>query len=166
MNPYAIGAAVLAGIVLAVGLAFGGYKAGVGVTEAAWEAKEIARVEKIVVRDHVVEREVPKIVERVVTRTVTVEKEVERVRTVVEKSIPADCVLPDRYGLLLVAAARGLDPDAPGSADALAGTYGCRETLDATLADLKAGWINTERLAGLQEYVRVITAPLPKGNTP
>lgn len=120
-------------------------------------AAEASRVDKIIVRDRIIEKEVPKIVEKVVTRTVTVTKEVDHVVTKIEHDIPPDCVLPDNYGVLLVAAARGLNPDAPGVADALAGAYGCREVLAATLHDLKAGWINTARLDGLQEYVRLNT---------
>lgn len=154
MNPYVLLAAVLGGIALAIGIAAGGYKAGFAVAALDAAGKENARLDKIIVQDRVIEKEVPKIVERVVTKTVTVTKEVERVVTKIEHDIPADCVLPDRFGLLLIAAARGLDPDAPGVADALGGAYGCREVLTATLHDLKAGWNNTATLEGLQDYER------------
>jgi hypothetical protein len=157
----------IGGILLAMAIAAGGYKAGYAVAALDAAGKENARLDRIIVRERVVAKEVPKIVEKVVTKTVTVTKEVERVVTKIQHDIPPDCVLPDRYGVLLVAAARGLDPDAPGVADALAGTYGCREVLAATLADLRAGYINTARLEGLQAWARVVTSPQPsKGESP
>lgn len=165
-NPWVLLGAVLGGIAIAVGIAAGGYKWGYSVAALDAAGKENARLDHIIVRERVVEKEVPKIVEKTVTRTVTVTKEVERVVTKIEHDIPPDCVLPDRYGLLLVAAARGLDPDAPGVADALSGAYGCREVLEATLHDLKAGWINTARLDGLQAWARLVTQPVPKDATP
>jgi hypothetical protein len=154
MNPWTILIAAAAGVALAVAIALGGYKAGYAAKGFEDAGVEATRTAKIITRQQVVIQEVPKIVEKVVTQTVTVTKEVERVVTQIAHDIPADCVLPDNYGVLLVAAARGLDPDAPGVADGLAGTYGCREVLAATLRDLKAGWINTARLEGLQAYER------------
>lgn len=148
--------AAIISLLVATAIFFAGFKSGEAVTKVEWQQERAATDAKVIVVNKVVEKEVPKIVERVVTKTVTVEKEVERVVVQVEKAIPADCVLPDNYGMFLVAAARGLDPEAPGTSDALAGAYGCREVLAATLADLRAGWINTARLDGLQEWERAV----------
>lgn len=153
MNVYAL----IGGILIAVAIFAGGVKAGRAMEGIEWAQEKAARQERVIVRQQKVIVEVPKIVERVVTRERVVEKEVDRVVTVVEKAIPVDCVLPDNFGMLLVSAARGLDPETPGVADATGGAYGCRETLAATLADLKAGWINSARLEGLQQYVRTVT---------
>jgi len=113
--------------------------------------RDLVRAEKIIVRQKIVEVEVPKIVEKVVTRTLTVEKEVERV---VEKivTIPADCDASE-LGLFLTAAANGFDPSRP--PDGFVGAYGCREVLAATLHDLRAGWINTTRYDALKDWVKV-----------
>lgn len=152
-------------LVALIAASLGGGRVGAMLERGKWEAKELTRAEKLIVRQEVLIREVPKIVVKTVTKEVTVEKEVERVVTVVDKIIAPDCVLPDGFGMLLVAAARGLDPEAPGVADETRGTYGCRETLDATLSDLKAGWRNTARLDGLQEWARVVTST-SKGDSP
>lgn len=150
---------LIAGAVLAVLLALGGVKAGRALEREEWVSRDLAIAQKVVVRREVEIREIPKIVTRVVTRVETVEKEVERVVTVIERQISPDCVLPDGFGMLLVAAANGVDPAAPGGADAFTGTYGCREVLAATLADLKAGWQNTASLDGIQEWARLVTRP-------
>lgn len=153
MNPWLL----VAGAVGAVLLALAGVKAGKAMERQEWLTRDLTTAQKLIVRREVELVAVPQIVERVVTKTVTVEKEVERVVTKIEKVLPADCVLPDGYGMLLVAAANGVDPDSPGAADAFAGAYGCREVLAATLADLKAGWRNTVTLAGLQEWAALVT---------
>ncbi|MGE0358653.1 MAG: hypothetical protein AB7P08_17255 [Burkholderiales bacterium] len=153
MGPWALAA----GAVLTVLLVLGGVKAGRALEREESLSRDLTVAQKLIVRREVEIVELPKIVERVVTRTVTVEKEVERVVVKIEKVIPADCVLPDGYGMLLVAAANGVDPDTPGGADAFAGAYGCRETLAATLADLKSGWKNTATLAGLQDWAALVT---------
>ena len=88
----------------------------------------------------------------------------ERVILQIEKAVPADCVLPDDYGFLLVAAANGIDPESPGAIDAYSGAYGCRETLAATLKDLRGGWQNSARLDGLQDWARLVTST--KGGDP
>lgn len=147
----------LAGGVVAVLLVLGGVKAGRALEAQEWLARDLAVAQKIVVRREVEIREVPKIVTKVVTKVQVVEKEVERVVVQIEKAIPADCVLPADYGMLLVAAANGVDPGAPGGANAFSGEYGCRETLAATLSDLKAGWQNSARLAGLQAWASLVT---------
>jgi hypothetical protein len=157
-------AILLGGVALAVALFFGGFKSGEAVKQVEWDQERAARTDAALVR---VERqvvEVPKIVTKVVTKTVTIEKEVERAQAEVEKVIPADCVLPDGFGVLLVAAAGGVDPAAPGAADGPGAAYGCREVLEATLADLKAGWTNSARLTGLQEWAHLVTND--KGATP
>jgi hypothetical protein len=155
---------LLAGsLLLAAGALGTGYRIGYKVAEGEHAADEVKVIEKEVVRYEYVVKEVPKIVTKVVTREVEVEKEVERVVTVIKKSIPPDCVLPPDYGELLVAAAKGIDPAAaPRGPDAVAGAYGCRETLAATLADLEAGWKNTARLSGLQAWARIVTTEPPK----
>lgn len=156
MNPYAL----IGGFLAAVLLVFGSLKVGMAITQGKWDEAELVRAEKIVVRVKREVVEVPKIVERVVVQEKTVEKEVERVVTVIPRLLAPDCVLPDRYGELLVGAARGLEPDpSTGRIAETAGTYGCREVLDATLRDLAAGWKNTGRAAGLQEYVRLKQQP-------
>lgn len=153
MNLYAL----LGGIGLAIAIFFGGYKAGHAVAALDAAQDRAVQQDRVIVKLQTITREVPKIVTRVVTKEVTVEKEVERVVHVIDERIPADCVLPGDYGLLLVAAARGLDPAAPGVADEAGGAYGCREVLEATLADLKAGWTNSARLSGLQEWAHLVT---------
>ncbi len=145
------------GLALALAAGLGGYQLGAQVTDGKWTAKELARAERIVVRQEVLIREVPKIVTKTVERERIVEKEVDRVVTVIPRMLAPDCVLPERYGELLVGAARGIEPDpSTGRIDVTAGTYGCREVLEATLRDLKAGAQNSARLAGLQDYVRLL----------
>lgn len=152
MNLYVL----LGGVALAIALFTGGAMCGSAIKQVEWDQEKAARTEASLVRERVLVREVPKIVTKVVTKEVTVTKEVERVVEKIPELIPVDCVLPDNYGLLLVAAANGVEPGT-GDADAFAGTYGCREVLDATLKDLKAGWVNTARLDGLQAWTRLTT---------
>lgn len=151
MNLYVL----LGGVALAVALFMGGLKVGMTVEENTAIRADLKRADRVLVQQRVVIEKVPVIVTKVVTREVQVEKEVERVVTVANDLLAPDCVLPDRYGMLLVAAANGVDP-ASGGADAFAGEYGCREVLAATLKDLSAGWRNTARLGGLQEAARVV----------
>ncbi len=155
MNVYAI----LGVLLMGAAACFASFEIGAKVERSTWLAKEVKVQERIIYRDRVIEKEVPTIVTKVVTKTVTVEKEVERVVEIAAKVIPADCVLPAHYGGLLVAAANGRDTEAAGGADAPPAEYGCLETLDATLADLKAGWVNSARLAGLQQWVALATSP-------
>lgn len=157
MNPWLIVGALL----LAAATGAGGIRIGMQMERTGWQEKEIARADKIIVKQEILIREVPKIVTKTVTKEKVIEKEVERVVTLIEKALPVDCALPDRYGELLVGAARGLEPDATGGIAETAGAYGCAEVLEATLSDLKAGWINSTRLAGLQEYVTLITKDQP-----
>lgn len=157
MNPYALAAAAIGGVVLAVVLALGGYKAGAAVVQSKWNEAELARAEKIIVRERVIAKEVPKIVVQTVEREKVVEKEVERVVTVIPKILAPDCVLPDGFGMLLVSAANGVDPTAPGAPNAFSGGYDCRATLAAILTDLEAGWQNSARLHGLQEWAAVVS---------
>ena len=147
----------LAGAVVAVLLVLGGVKAGQAMEAQEWLTRDLTAAQKVIVRREVEIREVPKIVTKVVTKVQVVEKEVERVVVQIEKAIPADCVLPADYGMLLVSAANGVDPGTPGGVNAFSGEYGCRETLAATLSDLKAGWQNSARLAGLQAWASLVT---------
>lgn len=161
MNPWLI----VAALSLAIASGFVGSRIGTNLERAEWERKELARAERIIVRQEVLIRKVPKIVEKVVVREKVIEKEVDRVVTVIESALAPDCVLPDRYGELLVGAARGISPDASGRIEEAAGEYGCREVLAATLKDLKAGWQNTERLAGAQQWAQIVVNPT-KGSDP
>lgn len=153
---------VIAGILVAVAIFMGGVKTGVAINENTTIKADLTRADKIIVRDKIIIKEVPKIVTKVVTREVEVTKEVERVVAKIPDLLAPDCVLPDRYGMLLVAAANGIDPTAAGGADAFAGEYGCRQTLAAVLADLQAGWRNSARLDGLQEWSRLVTKESPQ----
>jgi hypothetical protein len=148
-------AGAIAATTLVVGVFAGGVKAG-----RAYEANTTLKADlkhSNLVRERQVEviREVPKIVTRVVTR------EVERVVIASESLLAPDCVLPDNFGLLLVSAANGVDPEAAGSVDAFRGAYGCKQALAAILADLQAGWRNSARLEGLQEWAKLVTKEAP-----
>lgn len=157
MSPYVIGGAAIGGVLLAVGLTGAGYRAGSAVKQGEWDEAELARAEKIVVRLERQVVEVPKIVTRTVVQEKTVEKEVERVVMVIPKVLAPDCVLPDGFGMLLASAANGVDPTSPGTTSTFSGTYDCRATLAAILTDLEAGWQNSARLTGLQEWARLVT---------
>ena len=146
---------LLGGIGLAVVIFLGGYRSGSAVASLEAAQARAGELDKIIVQQKVVEREVPKIVTKVVTKTQTVTKEVDRVVLKSSEVLSPDCVMPHDYTELLLAAARGIDPNVPGSLDAITGEYGCREVLGATLSDLKAGWHNTATLEGLQAAVRV-----------
>lgn len=148
---------VVLGAVLLLGIGGGGFRLGSEIKQAQWDREKLVAADHIVRVDKIIQVEVPKIVTRVVTKTVTVEKEVSHVQAVVNENIPADCILPDKFGMLLVAAARGIDPDSPAAA-AISGAYGCREVLDATLRDLKAGYKNTATLEGLVAYVTTLNS--------
>lgn len=148
---------VIIGILVAVAIFMGGVKAGVAYAESTTIKADLKRADKVIVQQQKLIVEVPKIVTRTVTREVEVLKEVERVVTVSEKLLAPDCVMPDGFGLLLVAAANGVDPEAAGAVDAFRGGYGCRATLAAVLSDLQAGWRNSARLAGLQEWAQLVT---------
>ncbi len=121
------------------------------VERSDWQAKELTRAEKVIVRERVVIQEVPKIVTKVVTKEVEVAKEVERVVTVIQNISP-DCVLPPDFVRVLIDTAKRFDGEATGSPDEKAGTDGCREVLAAIVKDLGAGKQNTARLQGLQEW--------------
>lgn len=149
---------VLGGVLLAVALFVGGVHVGRTYEKLDREQAKVTELDHIVTVQKVVIREVPKIVTKTVTREIEVTKEVERVVTESQHLLAPDCVLPGDFGMLLVAAANGVDP-AAGGVDEITGTYGCRETLAAVLTDLRAGWINTARLEGLQEYQKLIAAP-------
>lgn len=147
-----VGAFFFAGV---AGLA--GFKVGGHLKQGEWDAAELTKAQKVIVRERVISQKVPTIVTKYVTEKVTVEKEVERVVTRIPQLLDADCVLPGNYGLLLVAAANGLDPETAVGAHGLTGQYGCREVLASTLADLEAGWRNTAQLHALQQWVEAVT---------
>lgn len=152
VNPW-----VLVGFgVILIASVLGSFHVGQVYERAGFIEADLRKANKVIERDRIVIREVPKIVTKVVTQEVTVTKEVERVVTVSQTMLAPDCVLPDNFGLLLVAAANGVDPTAA-SIDDYRGTYGCREVLASTLQDLLAGWRNSARLNGLQEWARLVT---------
>ncbi len=153
MNPYLwLAAAIFVALCSA-----GSYRIGMKVERSDWQQKELTRAEKVIVRERVISVEVPKIVTKVVEKRVEVEKEVERVVTKIPDLVAADCVLPDNFGFLLVATANGVDTETARGTNALAGSYGCRETLEALIRDHEAGEVNAERLAGLQRWVELVT---------
>lgn len=151
MNIYA----VLGGVALAVALFFGGVTVGTKIERLDRVQERATELDRVIVHQQIVIKQVPKIVTRVVEKEVTVEKEVERVVTASNHMLAPDCVLPGDFGMLLVAAANGWDPSA-GGVDEARGTYGCHETLAAILSDLRAGWVNSARLEGLQQYEKVV----------
>lgn len=153
MSPYAI----IGGFVAAVLLVFGSLKVGMAITQGQWDRAELNRAEKVIVRDRVLVEKVPQIVTKYVERKVEVTKEVERVIQVAPKLLASDCVLPDGFGLLIVAAANGLDPETSRGLDALRGSYGCNATLAAVLTDLEAGWKNTAQLQALQQWADLVS---------
>lgn len=157
MNPYVIIAALVFFALSCAGSARVGWK----VRDADAQKERAEAAEKVIVRERIINKEVPKIVTRVVEKRVEIVKEVERVVTKIPDLVAADCVLPDNYGFLLVAAANGIDPQAARGADALRGAYGCREVLTATLRDLEAGYVNTQRLYGLQSWAELVTKEGP-----
>lgn len=151
--------ALIAGLVIASATFGFGVRVGQKIEQNTTLKADLKHSNLVRVRQETIIREVPKIVTKVVTKEVTVEKEVERVIVASQHLLAPDCLLPDNYGMLLVAAARGLNPDAAGRVDETAGEYGCREVLAATLSDLKAGWQNSARLAGLQQFTKLVTSP-------
>ena len=148
---------VIGGLVMASAIFGFGVRVGAKMEENTTIKADLTRADKVIVRQEILIREVPKIVTKVVTKEVEVVKEVDRVVAQIENVLAPDCVLPDNYGFLLVAAAKGVDPAAAGESDEARGAYGCREVLKATLADLQAGWRNTARLEGLQEWAKLVT---------
>jgi 3-oxoacyl-[acyl-carrier-protein] synthase III len=152
---------IVGGLVIASAIFGFGVRVGAKLEENATIKADLTRADKVIVKQTEVIREVPKIVTRVVTKEVTVEKEVERVIVASHKLLAPDCVLPDNFGMLLVAAANGADPGSSATFDAYAGGYGCTETLAAILSDLRAGWRNSARLEGLQEWAKLVTTEAP-----
>jgi hypothetical protein len=166
VKQYALLIALVAGIAICVGCFGVGYKAGHAVAALDAQQQKNVELDHVVTVQKVLIREVPKIVTRVVHTETTIEKEVDRVITESHHMLAPDCVLPGDFGMLLVAAANGIDPAARG-VDGISGTYGCRETLAAILTDLRAGWINSARLEGLQQYEKLVSSPTTtKGGTP
>lgn len=151
MNVYVL----LGGIFLAIAIFMGGVKAGRAIEQNTTIKADLKRQDRVLVQQRIIIKKVPQVVTKVVTREVEVVKEVESVVAKIPDLLAPDCVLPDRYGMLLVSAANGVDPNT-GGADAFAGEYGCREVLAATLKDLSAGWRNSARLDGLQETARLL----------
>jgi hypothetical protein len=152
----------LAGALAVVAIFMGGVKAGRAYESNTTIAADLKAVTVQKAAQVILVREVPKVVTKVVTREVEVVKEVERVVNVAEKVLAPDCVMPDGFGMLLVAAANGSDPAASGSVDAFRGAYDCRATLAAVLADLQAGWRNSARLEGMQEWAKLVTREAPQ----
>lgn len=158
MNIYAL----LGGILIAVAIFMGGVKAGRAFEQNTTLKADIKHTNLVMVKQQQIIKVVPKIVTKVVTREVEVVKEVERVVTVAEKILAPDCVLPDGFGLLLVSAANGVDPATAAAVDAYGGTYECKRVLAAILSDLSAGWRNSARLDGLQEWAKLVTTEAPQ----
>lgn len=152
----------LSGIALVIAVFMGGVKAGRAYEQNTTLKADLNAVTVQRAQQVVLVREIPKIVTKTVTREVEVVKEVERVVTVTEKILAPDCVLPDGFGLLLVSAANGVDPTTAGAVDAFAGTYECKRVLAAILTDLSAGWRNSARLDGLQEWTKLVTTEAPQ----
>lgn len=156
MNPW-----VLVGFgVLVISTALGSFHVGQVYERAGFIEADLRKAEKVIVKQVEVIREVPKIVTKVVTREVEVVKEIERVSVAAQTMLSPDCVMPDSFGLLLVAAANGVDPASPDALGA-SGSYDCIETITAILTDLRDGYKNTARLAGLQEWAKLVTSPAP-----
>lgn len=155
-------AGAVAAATMLVGTFAAGMKAGRAYEQNTTLKADLKHSNLVMVKQQTIIREVPRIVTRVVTKEVEITKEVERVVTITPQYLAPDCVLPDDFGMLLVAAANGLDPATPGSVDALRGAYGCRAALAAILADLSAGWRNSARLSGLQEWARLVTTEKPQ----
>ena len=144
----------IAGVLFCMALFGVGYKSGSAVAGLEIAQQRAGELDKIVVRDKIIQVEVPKIVTRVSTITVTKTNEVDNVILKSSEVLSSDCTMPLGYSELLIAAAKGIEPSTGGS-NGPAGEYGCREVLTATLKDLKAGWINSSRLEGLQERVNL-----------
>lgn len=156
MNPYALLAAILGGIALACGLAYSGYRFGVDATEGKYLNQQLTQADKIIVHDRIVEREVPKIITKYVQTTTTVEVSHETIVKEIADVLDEHCTMPHGFAELLVAFANSPDGQLPDSqaVTRYAGIYGCRETAKAIADDLRAGYINTARLEGLQGYVK------------
>lgn len=148
---------LIVGAIFTIVVAAGGYKAGSAVTALNYEQARAGEVDKLVVHQQVVIKEVPKIVAKYIQTTTTVETETTHVITKVPDLLAADCLMPSQFGQLLVAAANGVDPDNGPEFAKYAGEYGCREVLKATLLDLKSGWKNTAHLEAVEQYVSVLT---------
>lgn len=131
MNPYALAAAAIGGVVLAVVLALGGYKAGAAVVQSKWNEAELNRAEMIVVRiqkERVVEQKViTKYRDRVQTITVNAEEVKNEIPTIVR----ADCVVPADLLLQLHAISRGTTVKNTGVTEAEAAGASCRSLAGA-----------------------------------
>lgn len=147
----------IAGMVVISVSFMGGVKVGRTMEKNVTIEADLTHANLVHVKQVILIKEVPKIITKTVTKEVKVTEVVERVITQIDKAIPPDCVLPDNYGMLLVSAAHGIDGSTPGGANDFAGTYGCREVIEATLKDLRAGWRNTVRLDGLQSWAKLVT---------
>lgn len=158
MNPYALGAAAIGGVLLAVVLTLGGYKAGAAVTQAKWNAADLKRAETVIRVQEQVIKEVPVIVTKYVTQKVTVEKEVPRVVEIFRRDVAPDCVLPAKFAGLLVDFARTANGLADGASRADE-TYGCADTLEALVTDLAAGYENTAKGSAIQRFTAIGRAP-------
>jgi hypothetical protein len=156
MNLYLLGGAFLAGVALVCGVAWGGYEWGADSVRSANLAKELTQAQKVVVRQQILERQVPTIVTKYVQTTTTVEVSHETLVKEIADVLDEHCVMPHGFAELLVAFANSRDgqlPD-PQAVARYAGIYGCRETAKAIADDLRAGFLNTARLEGLQGYVK------------
>ncbi len=131
MNPYVIGGAALGGILLAVALTLGGYKAGSAVVQSKWNEAEMNRAEKIVVRiqkeREIEQHVVTEYVDRV--RTITV-KETE-IRNEIATVVSADCVVPADLLLQLHAISRGITVKDSGATEDQAVGAPCRGVAEA-----------------------------------
>lgn len=156
MNPWALLGGLVAGILIACGIAYGGYRFGVDATESKYLNAQLVAADKVIVRDRIIEKQVPQIITKYVQTTTTVEVTHEVTVKEIDDVLDEHCVMPHGFAELLVAFANSRDGQLPDS-DAIAkyaGVYGCRETAKAIADDLRAGYINTARLYGLQGYVK------------
>lgn len=148
--------AVIGGASFTVLVALGGFKAGKADAGLECAAEKAKVVDKIITKQEVVIKEVPKIITRVVTETITTERTYHDAIKASADVFDPSCTMPPWWGELFVATANGQQFDATSRVGKAPARYGCLETATATLKDLSAGQANSARLLGVQQWAQLI----------
>lgn len=148
--------ALIGGAIFTVLVALGAFRAGERSSELDCQAEKNTALDKIIVKQQVLIKEVPKIVTEYVQTTTTVENTYHETITKVPSVFDPSCTMPPWWGELFVAAANGQSFDPSRTVGKVPGSYGCTETATATLKDLSAGSQNSAQLVGVLKWAQVI----------
>lgn len=148
--------ALISGAIFTVLVALGGFKAGESTSALECSAERARATDKIITRQEVIIKEVPKVITKYVQTTTTVENTYHDAQVLVPDLFDPNCVMPRWWGELFTNAANGIADD-PRRAGQAARPYGCLETAKATLSDLSAGARNSAQLDGIQQWARIVT---------